>query len=313
MNKSAGVVVGRFQVPDLHEGHKKLISIAHVNHKKLIVFIACTIVKGSDRDPLDYDTRAAMVKYQFPDAIVLPIYDHPCDKKWSQILDGEIYKQVGRSGAVLYSSKGGFHKYYHGDYKVRYTPEIDFYRGTEIREIAGQIVPTSKEGRCGVIYGIVNQYPRLFHTVDAAVIKNDEGKLSVLLGIKRDMEGLRFPGGFVDQNDKTFEAAAQREVYEECGGINTDEYEYVCSGIVDDWRFRNRPENIMSTFFKCKYLWGTYHEACNKQDSEFTSLKFYPINKATLFKMAGTHQPFFRSLIINVSKTEPDKNGIFDQ
>jgi bifunctional NMN adenylyltransferase/nudix hydrolase len=313
MNKGAGVVVGRFQVPDLHEGHKKLISIAQVNHKKLIVFIACTIVKGSDKDPLDFDTRAAMVKYQFPSAIVKPIYDHPCDKKWSQILDGEIYKEAGRSGANLYSSKNGFHKHYHGDYHVRYIPEIDFYRGTEIREIMGQIVPTSKEGRCGVIYGIVNQYPRIFQVVDMAVIKNDEGKLSVLLGTKKDQEGLRFPGGFVDQTDESLEKAAQREVYEECGGISTDDYEYICSYVIDDWRFKGRPEKIMSSFFKCKYGWGTYHEACNKPDSEFIKLQFYPINKVTLAKMGSQHKKFFSALIENVSKTEPEKSGILDQ
>jgi hypothetical protein len=163
MNKGTGVVVGRFQVPDLHEWHKKLISIAQVNHKKLIVFISCTVVKGSDKDPLDYATRAAMVKYQFPDATVLPILDHPSDKIWSQCLDGEIYKAAGRSGATLYSSKGGFHKAYHGKFKVHYVDEIDFYRGTELREITGQIVrliaagpasatryPTGNSGRASV-------------------------------------------------------------------------------------------------------------------------------------------------------------------
>jgi bifunctional NMN adenylyltransferase/nudix hydrolase len=288
-----GVVVGRFQVPELHEGHKKLISMAQINHERCIVFIACTEVKGSDRDPLDYDTRAAMVKYQFPGVIVKPIHDNPSDHVWSQELDGEIIKTVGRKTVMLYASKGGFASCYHGRYKICNVPEVDFYRGTELREIRGKIVPTTKEGRCGVIYGIVNQYPRLFQTVDMAVVKIESGKPYILLGIKKNMEGLRFPGGFVDQSDESLEDAAKREVYEECGGINTDDYEYVCSGIVDDWRYRNRPEKVMSSLFKCTYMWGPYDEACKKPDSEFTKLAFYPVDRKTSEKMADTHKPAF--------------------
>lgn len=312
-SSSAGVVVGRFQVPELHEGHKHLISMAQLNHVKLLVFIACTEVKGSNRDPLDYKTRAAMVKYQFPDAIINPIYDQPLDSTWSFMLDGMITKEIGRKEALLYSSKNGFHDAYCGKYKVNYVKEIDFYRGTELREIQGLIVPTTKEGRCGVIYGITNQYPRVYPTVDAAVLKVDEGKTKVLLGIKKGQLGLRFPGGFVDPNDPSLEYAARREVWEECGKIETDDYEYVCSGIVDDWRYRNRPEKIMSTFFKCKYGWGEYSSACKELDAEFEKLQFYPVDLATAHRMAMTHKDFYMALLKNIKQTKVDTNGIFDK
>lgn len=291
---SVGVVVGRFQVSELHEAHKQIISMARLNHRKLLVFIACTMVKGCVKDPLDYKTRANMIKYEFPDAWIFKIDDNPSDEVWSRDLDGQIVKAVGTSSVLLYSGKGGFASHYKGRYRVNHIKEIDFYRGSELREIQGKMVPLTKEGRSGVIYGVANQWPRVYPTVDMAVL-NDKGE--VLLGIKRDMEGLRFPGGFVDPTDKDLEEAARREVYEECGGIETGDYTYICSGIVDDWRYRNRSAKIMSTLFSCKYVFGNYAEACNKIDSEFVKLRFYPSHQSTLHLMADTHVSFFKRLL----------------
>jgi len=302
----AGVVVGRFQVPELHEAHKQLIAAAKLSHEKYMIFIACTSVKGSLKDPLDFDTRANMIRYQFPDAIIRRINDNPSDEIWSQELDGLIIAEVGKKKVILYSGNNGFADNYTGRFPIREIPEIDFYRGTEIREIEGKVVPITKEGRCGVIYGVANQYPRAYPTVDVAVIKDN----SVLLGIKKNMLGLRFPGGFVDPTDKSLEDACKREVQEECGGIEIADFEYICSGLVDDWRYRGRDEKIISSFFLCKYIFGNYIHACTQADAEFTSLKFYPINSDTLNKMAPTHRQFFKSLL-NPTNDEKIVN-IFD-
>lgn len=296
--KGVGVVVGRFQVPELHEAHKQIINIAKLHHKKYIVFIACTSVKGSDRDPLDFDTRAEMVRYQFPDAIIKRIWDNPCDRAWSKDLDGQIVSEVGKSSVILYSGDKGFADNYHGRFNVKQFKEINFYRGTELREIQGKIVPRTKEGRCGVIYGIVNQYPRVYFTTDTAVIKNLScGKKLVLLGEKPNLPGLRFPGGFVDPSDNTLELSAKREVFEECGGIETADYQYVLSTIIDDWRYRNRAEKVMTTFFRCTYVYGDYTAGIKTKDAEFVSLRFYPLDKTTLAKMSGNHAILMKALL----------------
>lgn len=289
-----GVVVGRFQVPELTEAHKQIIAMAKLCHEKYMVVIACTSVKGSKRDPLDFDTRYSMVKYQFPDAIITHIMDNPSDEIWSQNLDGRIISQVGKKKVLLYAGTNGFDKSYFGRFPVKKVKEIDFYRGTELREIEGKIVPTTKEGRCGVIYGVTDRYPTAYPTVDIAVLNEHN---MILLGVKHDQKGLRFPGGFVDPTDATLEAAAKREVGEECGGIETGDYEYVCSGIVDDWRYRNREEKVMSTLFQCKYVFGNYDSACKKIDAEFAKLCFYPLNMNTMKSMAITHMPFFKRLL----------------
>ncbi len=97
------------------------------------------------------------------------------------------------------------------------------------------------------------RYPVSFQTVDAAIMDN-LGR--VLLARKPDELNWRFVGGFVATTDESLEHAARREVSEECGGIETDEYEYIGSYRIDDWRYRNEGDKIMTAFFKCKFIFG---------------------------------------------------------
>ena len=58
---SLGVIVGRFQVPELHEGHHKLIAHVLSQHPQILILLGVTPVLGSKRNPLDYITRERMI------------------------------------------------------------------------------------------------------------------------------------------------------------------------------------------------------------------------------------------------------------
>ena len=61
-----GVIVARFQVASLHEGHKELIDTVLTNHPKVMIFLGLSQVKGSINDPLDYQPRKQMILETFP-------------------------------------------------------------------------------------------------------------------------------------------------------------------------------------------------------------------------------------------------------
>ena len=51
-----GVIIARFQVPNLHPVHKELIDTVCENHKKVIIFLAVPVVEQTKRNPLDFSS-----------------------------------------------------------------------------------------------------------------------------------------------------------------------------------------------------------------------------------------------------------------
>ena len=52
-----GVIVGRFQVHELHEGHRGLIDTVRDKHDKLIMFLGLARLRNTLRTPLDFRAR----------------------------------------------------------------------------------------------------------------------------------------------------------------------------------------------------------------------------------------------------------------
>ena len=72
---SLGVVIGRFQVDDLHEGHLDLLSeVAHTN-TQLLIIIGLSPCRCTVYNPLDYDTRRRLLLEYFPQAKIAYIND----------------------------------------------------------------------------------------------------------------------------------------------------------------------------------------------------------------------------------------------
>ena len=70
-----GVIVGRFQVPSLHEAHRELIQSVVNKHPRTIIFLGVSPVPTSRNNPLDFETRRRMIQDEFPEVEILYIKD----------------------------------------------------------------------------------------------------------------------------------------------------------------------------------------------------------------------------------------------
>jgi bifunctional NMN adenylyltransferase/nudix hydrolase len=250
-----GCLIMRLQVHELHDAHKALIDLVLNNHKKVILFLGVAVIQNTKRNPLDFATRAAMVRELYPNIVILPLNDRRNDEEWSRILDDSIKLPYGDKKALLYGGRDSFIPYYSGKHQTTELTTDRFLSGTEIRKEVSREIRTSSDFRAGVIHSSYAQRPTIYQTVDIALV-NDDFKL--LLARKPGEAKWRFPGGFVDVNlDECLEDAAVRELREECGAhIKCGEMKYLGSSIIDDWRYRKEDSKIMSSLFVTSYING---------------------------------------------------------
>ena len=252
-----GVIVARFQVHKLHEGHINLIDKVIENHKKVIIFLGVPVIGNTKANPLDYASREAMIKETYPNVIVLPLKDQRSNEKWSRELDNQIQVPFGERSAlsaILYGSRDSFIPYYSGKYAVIELTTDVLYSGTEVRKQVSKEILASKDFRAGVIHATYAARPVTYPTVDITVY-NEKGQ--ILMAKKPNENFYRFIGGFVDRTDVNWEQAAKREFLEETGGdAEIETPRYVASGAINDWRYSKSESGIMTTLFCSKYLWG---------------------------------------------------------
>jgi len=249
------VIIARFQTPYLHEGHKQLINQVTENHAKLIILLGVSPIMGSRKNPYDYYTREKMIKKDYPNVIVLPISDHPSDKTWSENIDNLLKSVFTAEQFCLYGSRDSFIPYYSGRFETIELPEHGDYNATELRKQYADKVFDSNDFRAGILYAYYNQYTKVYPTVDIALFRNS--KTEILLGKKSTNNKWRFVGGFADPEDDNYETAAKRELSEECGEMETGEMTYETSRKINDWRYRDEADKIITLLFSCDCISGT--------------------------------------------------------
>lgn len=288
-----GVIVGRFQVDNLHEGHVDLITKIVNSHSKTIIFLGLSPIKCSRNNPLDFEARKQMILARFPDVIVLYIPDTYSDIDWSNNLDTQIKHITGVNQTIaLYGSRDSFIKYYSGKYHCIEIEQEIFVSGTDIRKQVSNDVKASENFRKGVIWATMNQYPSCHPTVDIAIIK--EGK--ILLGKRRTEPFYRLVGGFVEPKE-TLEAAALREAAEETSlkFPNLDPL-YVKSFVINDWRYRNETNKITTSLFVIDTFDGT-----PKPNDDIDELRWFVLDKSILPSIVEEHKPLLEELIFGWS------------
>lgn len=300
-----GIIVGRFQVHELHEAHKQLIDSVIEAHDSVLIFIGLSPVRGTTTDPLDFSARKRMFQEEYPDLNIYYIEDQWSDEVWSSNLDREIKKWTKpHQSVVLYGSRDSFIPHYHGKYPTRELDSDIYISGTEIRRrIANNFIPT-KDYRAGVIAASFDRFPGCYTTVDIAII--DWTKNNILLVKKPQEDKLRFPGGFSSPESDSFEEDARREVYEETD-VQADNYVYIGSKHIDDWRYRNKKDKIKTILFVATYLYGRPR---GQDDVELA--KWVPLDElfSGQVQVVHEHEPLVEMLQIYINSKIQDKGEV---
>jgi bifunctional NMN adenylyltransferase/nudix hydrolase len=256
-----GVIVGRFQVDELHEGHIDLIQSVYDRHDKLIIVLGLAAVRATKNNPLDFEARRKMIMEAFPDHNIEIAYnqDTQSNKDWSTRLDKLVRTHSAPgSDITLYGSRDSFLKHYEGKLNTKELVQRSFMSGTKSRTVLSNETKASSDFRHGVIWAVNNQYDIAYMAVDIAIL--DEKQERILLAKKPGEDKFRLVGGFVDPSDNygqfgALESNARREVAEETG-VEIGDIKYIGSSFVNDWRYRSEKSKIMSILFKATYMFG---------------------------------------------------------
>ncbi len=293
-----GIIVGRFQVPYLTSAHIELIDSVVANHPKVIMFLGLAPVLVTRNNPLDFDTRKKMILDRYPDITVLYIKDIPSDKVWTNKLDEQISDMVPNQSATLYGGRDGFISHYNGKFKTVELEAKQFVSGTELRNSISKSVKQTQDFRTGVIWAAYNQYPKVYTTVDIAIMSEKEDE--VLLGRKPNETKYQFIGGFTTPDSECFEYDAVREASEETGAA-LGNMEYICSMKINDWRYRNEVDKIKTVFFKSKYIFGPL-----KAGDDIAEIRWFKMSDLVgtgLNQIMDGHKPLLVKLQQNLGMT----------
>jgi len=255
-----GVIIGRFQVDQLHEGHRDLIYRVMDKHRKVIILLGIAPIAGSINNPLDFESRKQMILAAYPSITVLYVKDVNDDAAWSKQVDAIIGDMLSPTQtALLYGSRDSFIKHYSGRFDTYELPNGQSKSGTEIRAEIGREARASADWRAGVIWASRNRYPTSFQTVDIAIFNPDYTEM--LLGQKKGESRWRLVGGFADPRSPSLEDDARRETMEEAG-VTLNNLTYLRSFVVDDWRYANEPDCIKTALF----IANTEYDICTAGD-----------------------------------------------
>lgn len=248
-----GVIVGRFQTPDLHEGHRHLIDMVQNDSETLCVVVGLSAGVPDKRNPMDFTTRELMIKSHYPKAVVDKIIDQDTDEEWSRALDSIIEAQFPGEEVTLFGSRDSFLKYYTGKHLGKELPEVANIAATQMREKVKPI--PSADFRAGMIYSAMTHPALSLPAAHVAIRHTTEEK--VLLVRTPHQKKWSFPGVSVEVSDMSFESALEQYIQKEFGGIQIGELSYLASSRINDIRYQKSPHQVVVALFNTTLLSGT--------------------------------------------------------
>lgn len=297
------VIVGRFQVDQLHPVHRELIRFATDNYDSVLIVLGCPAISNSIRNPLSYEARVRMIQNEFPNVMTDRIVDTRWNQDWSLNLDSIIGKTLRPTQtAVLIGGRDSFVQHYTGNIRAVEVESLNcegaLWSGSEIRARLAHKVEDSRDFRAGMIYQTHGDYPRTVPTVDIAVFTQD--MKNVYLVRKNGEDKFRFPGGYVEAG-QTLEDAAYREVQEEVGDFEIEPMKYAGSMVVDDWRYRSENSNILTTLFWTVRQWGPVRIRDKQEIAEVRQFNYETLEPDMLMT---EHRPLLEMLRQNHKLSE---------
>lgn len=253
-----GVVIGRFQVHEIHAAHLQLLETVQADNHNMLILLGCPKAPPTKANPLGYLTRQIMLQELFPAATILPVFDMPDDQAWSKQVDELVHNIYPGISAVLYGGRDSFIPHYSGRYKTRTLDwgDGDQKSGSTVRQALADRALNTPEWRAGVIWTLAHTLPRTYNTVDIAYCKDIMTGPSVLLGKRPGALRWRFPGGFVDPAE-TPQQAARRELREETTFVAEHDPRLIDQLFIDDWRSRGQDDVAhMTHFYLVEHCFG---------------------------------------------------------
>lgn len=267
MDNHYGVVIGRFQIDELHEGHLELFNAVYTQHRhRLIVLLGVHPDRANINNPLSFLFRKSVIEAKYPWATILPLMDMREDPKWSENVDRLIRGTIGMTPAIIYVGRDSrVPEAYSGHYPVKEIGEVSGKSASKRRtEISLSPEYHNDAFARGIIYNIYQASPVLSLAVDMAVL-DPEGQ-NVLMVKKPEESKWRFPGGMIDpEEDFTFREAASRELHEETGIIaQYSDWQVVGDFRVEDWRSSIEGRHYHHTIlFTTKLPWHEHPKAAD--------------------------------------------------
>lgn len=296
-NADVGVVVGRFQVDKLHEGHVDLLNSVADSHERLIIIVGLSQCKCTVNNPLDFEARRAMLQDNYPDATIAYITDIHDNKMWSDDLNKILNTLIGPEQSVcLYGSRDSFLPYYHGPHNTKELVQTVFMSATEVRKQLSIRPKNTEDFRRGAIWAMSNQYPGPRTTIDVAIFSDDFTR--VLLGRKKKEVEYRLIGGFVQSGEK-FSETVLREGKEETH-LDLENITYVDSYPIDDWRYRGERDKITTVLHTATIAGGK-----PEPDDDIHELKWFDFNEALIDQVVPNHAMLITELLRYANASAP--------
>jgi len=249
-----GVLIARFQVPELSNGHMELVDYIMSRHKKIIIFLGVSTIQNTRRNPLDYANRQAMCQEKYPNAVILPLVDQDSNEMWSQVLDSSIPIPFGDKAAVLYGSRDSFIPYYSGKYKTIELAASLTDNGTEKRDMVSREIINSPDFRSGIIHEIYAKDPNVYPVVNICTY-NSAGEILLVKKPHEKQWGL--PSGNIVTTDENYEQGAKR-VFSEKVGINCEinSCMYLFSQRLNEPRYAKETDVLLSSVYLAEMAFG---------------------------------------------------------
>jgi nicotinamide mononucleotide adenylyltransferase len=125
--KTVGVIVARFQLPDLHAGHRHLIGYVCERHKDVVIILGVARGMLTNLNPLPFEMRAQMVRSAFPERrlTILPLRSRRDSyAERSEHIDTLIAKEFPGRPVVIYGSRDSVVQKYAGSFPTVEVPTI---------------------------------------------------------------------------------------------------------------------------------------------------------------------------------------------